>query len=581
VDGKGWFQSPNHEAIACKREQEADLMTLFATKRGISQPHFHRKYFLLATAGLMLLFSLMGFGQRVEAHAILESTTPAADARLDVSPTSVEVVFNERLDSGGNKLLVLNESSHNVAKGKAENFMEGKGLRVTIPKLGEGNYTVSYSVISADGHPVSGAYVFTIGNPAPLNNASQLDPHQAVGHNHHGGGGLTEQTFLLYLSRILYYAGLLGVAGLAFWSLLRNASPTVRQTLNDMLSVASKFALIATLAYVFFSLQDLGQDEPLSEWGRILTDTTIGKLYIAELLLALAALLLPKLGLVIRLFWAALALFVEAWSGHAAAFNPLAYTIGLDVVHLAAASLWGAGLVLLLAIWLKERPEAGRFALVFSKWALVSFLVLWITGVLSTLNFLPSLTYLFYTSWGKWLIAKAALSLLVAATAFVIRLQLRKGELPRGGLIKADVALLASIVFTVGVLTYQSPLPANEPLNFHKMGTEMHVTLRVTPNTPGVNDFTLKIWLPDAVGQGVPKIVQLRMQPLDQKGMGFIDIPLEEYKDQELDAYPDFKKSTFKASGPYLPFAGRWEAQIRVTDANDNERVVATSYRIY
>jgi copper transport protein len=531
---------------------------------------------------LTLGFSLLNFSGQANAHAVLEKTTPAANSRMDASPTSVEVVFNEGLDSGGAQLLVLNESSRNVAKGNPERIDQGKGLRIALPKLGEGHYTVSYSVISADGHPVSGAYVFTVGNPAPLPDASQIDPHQQVGHSHiHGGAGLSLQSFLLYGARMMYYAGLLAVAGLALWSQFRHSSQVVREVLDQSLGLAGKFALIATMICVFFSLQDLGQGEPLSEWGRILSGTTIGKLYIAELLLALAAPLLSSLGRIARLFWAVVALFVEAWSGHAAAFTPITYTIGLDYVHLAAASLWSAGLVLLLAIWYKERPEAGRFALLFSKWALVSFLVLWVTGVLSTLDFLPSLTYLFYTTWGKWLIAKAALSVLVAITAFMIRLRLKKGDLPHGSLLKIDVGLLAAIVLSVGVLTYQSPLPANQELSFHRMGSEMHVTLRVSPNTPGDNQFTLKIWLPESIGKGVPKTVQLRLMPMDKQGIGFIDVPLKPYTDTEFDAFPNFTKSTYAAEGPYLPFAGLWKAQIRVMDSEDNEKVVETTYRIY
>ncbi|QJD87546.1 copper resistance CopC/CopD family protein [Cohnella herbarum] len=549
--------------------------------RAASRFHFTNKAFGLSFIALLFLFSLFSFNGRVEAHAALEQTTPEANVRMDVSPPSVEIVFNERLDSGGSKLVVLNESSRDVAKGKIEMIKEGKGIRIALPKLGEGHYTVSYSVISADGHPVSGAYVFTVGTPAALTDASQLDPHQQVGHSSHGMGGLDRQVFLLYTARILYYAGLLAVAGIAMWGLLRKTSPTVREVYARSLALSGKFALLATMAYVFFSLQDLGQGEPLAEWGRILTETTIGKLYLAQLLLAVVAPLLSGIGIWVRLGWVAIAVFVEAWSGHAAAFDPIAYTIGLDVLHLLAAALWSGGLILLLAIWYKERPEAGRFALVFSKWALVSFLLLWVTGILSTLDFMPSLTYLKYTTWGKWLVAKAILSLLVGVTAFLIRRRLKKGDLPHGKLLQVDVGLLSAIVISVGVLTYQTPLPANEQLNFHQMGKEMHVTLRVSPNTPGDNQFNLKIWLPEQIGKGVPKSVQLRMLPLDKEGMGFIDVPLEAYTDKEMDAFPDFKKSTYQAKGPFLPFAGQWKAQIRVTDADDTERVVETTYRVY
>lgn len=528
----------------------------------------------------IFLFSMLG---HAGAHAALEQTTPSANSRLELSPQSVEILFNERLDSGGAKLLVLNELSRSVAKGEPESVSEGKGLKIALPKLAEGHYTVSYSVISADGHPISGAYIFTVGNPDSAADASKLDLHQQVGHSNHGAGGLSSQSFLLYTSRITYFAGLLTVAGLAIWNLLqrRKGSVLVREMHSQSLKLAGKFALIATLTYIFFSLQDLGQEEPLSEWGRILTDTTIGKLYIAILLLSVLAVVLYKLSLVVQLLWAILALSVEAWSGHAAALDSIPYSLALAWLHLAAASLWCGGLVLLLAIWSKDRPEAGRFALLFSMWALISFVALWITGVLSTLEYLPTLDYLFYAPWGKWLMVKAGLSVMVALTAFFIRLRLRKGNLPHGNLLKVDVGLLAAIVVTVGVLTYQSPVPGNEPINFHKMGTEMHVTLRVSPNAPGDNQFTLKIWLPEAINKAIPKNVQLRLLPMDREDMGFIDVPLVGTEDQELDGFPDFAKSIYTAKGPFLPFAGNWKLQIRVTDSLDTERVVETTTRIY
>lgn len=558
-------------------------MTLSAKVHRFFQAKVFVKFFRAAIVILLMGISLFSMLGKADAHAVLEQTTPAANSQLDVSPQSIEIVFNERLDSGGAKLLVLNELSRNVTIGKPKSIKEGKGLMIALPKLGEGHYTVSYSVISADGHPVSGAYIFTVGKPEPLTNAAELDPHQQVGHHNHGAGGLSPQSFLLYISRIMYYAGILSVAGLAFWSLLqtRKASLLVREVHTQSLGLAGKFTFIATLTYVFFSLQDLGQGEPLAEWGRILTDTTIGNLYIVTLLLALFAIVLTKLGLVIQLLWAVIALAAEAWSGHAAALDEIAYSIALDWLHLAAASLWSAGLVLLIAIWFKERPEAGRFALLFSKWALISFIVLWITGVLATIEYLPTLDYLFYTPWGKWLIVKASLSLIVVVIALLIRLQLKKGNLPHGNLLKTDVGLLAAIVVSVGILTYQSPLPSNEPINFHKMGTEMHVTLRVTPNVPGENQFTLKIWLPEQINEGIPKKVQLRLLPMDREDMGFIDVPLTASEDEELDGFPDFAKSTYRAKGPFLPFAGEWKLQIRVTDSLDTERVVETTTRIY
>lgn len=534
---------------------------------------------LLAIAFFALWIGLAAGLPAADAHAELVKTSPAAGDRSDKSPAVVEVWFNERLDPGGSKLSVLNEASRTVADGTPERFDGGKALRLALPMLNEGHYTVSYSVISADGHPISGAFVFTVGNPAPLPDAEKLDPHAQVGHNHGGATAATDRAFLLYATRIAYYAGLLGTAGLALWSLLRSASPVVREARDRLLAFAGKYTLIATLAYVAIALMDLAQDEPLSEWFRILKDTTVGRLYAGELLLAFAAPLLVSLGGLGRVFWAVVFMAIEAWSGHAAAFSPKAYTIGLDFVHLAAASLWAGGLALLFAVWLQERPEAGRFALAFSRWALVSFAALWVTGILATLAFLPSLDYLPYTAWGKWLIAKVAVSLLVAVAALLIRWRLARGELPQGLLLKADLTLLATLALIVGIFTYQSPLPANNPLNYHKMGTDMHITLRITPNVPGDNAFTLKVWLPEE--DGAPKQVKLRLTPTDRDDIGYIDVPLEPYDDQEIDAFPDYAKFAYRAQGPYLPFAAEWKAQMLVTDGKGNELERETTFRIY
>jgi len=538
------------------------------------------QWFILAAFALWM--GLAAWLPAADAHAELVRMTPTSGSQMEDSPPVVELLFNERLDTGGTKLSVLDAAKRTVADGKPERFEEGKGVRLALPKLGEGHYTVAYSVISADGHPISGAYVFTIGNPVPLPGAGQLDPHAQVGHDHHSASTANDQAFLIYATRIAYYAGLLVAAGLALWSLLlreAQASTLARDMREKALSFAGKFTLVATLAYVAISLMDLTQGEPMSEWLRILKDTTIGRLFVAELLLAFAAPLLTSLGKWGRLVWAVIFLGIEAWSGHAAVFRPEAYTIGLDFVHLAAASVWAGGLVLLLAVWLKERPEAGRFALVFSKWALVSFLVLWVTGILSTLAFLPSLSYLKYTLWAKWLFAKIGLSLLVAVTALLIRLRLRKGDLPRGALLKMDVGLLAALVLVVGVLTYQTPLPKNEELHFHQMGTEMHLTLRITPNIPGDNAFTLKVWLPE--DQDAPKQVQLRLLPLDRKDVGYVDVPLEAYEDEEFDGFPGFAKYTYRSQGPYLPFAAEWQAQMLITDADGESLERTTTFRIY
>ncbi|MDB4867335.1 MAG: copper resistance protein CopC, partial [Cohnella sp.] len=71
------------------------------------------------------------------------------------------------------------------------------------------------------------------------------------------------------------------------------------------------------------------------------------------------------------------------------------------------------------------------------------------------------------------------------------------------------------------------------------------------------------------------------MLPLKRDNVGFIEVPIKAYKDEEFDAYTGYVKFAYQADGPYLPFAGEWKAQVRVTDAKDNEMVRETTFRIY
>jgi len=515
------------------------------------------------------------------AHAVLQTAVPEPGARLAESPAYVELVFNEPVDAGAAVVRVLDAGSRTAAEGAAEPAADGRGVRLALPALEEGHYTVSYRVISADGHPVSGAYVFTVGQPPARPGAEDFDPHLQVGHAHdHGTGGLTLDAFLLYAARFLYYAGLLAAAGLAFWSWQRKAPAEVRDAREAGIRQAGRFLVLAALCHVFFQLNDLNRGLPVGEWARVLAQTTLGWLLLATLGLAVLSLLVPLAGPPVRSLWAAAALAVEAGNGHAAATGSPALTIVLDAVHLAAAALWSGGLLLLVAVWRRQKTEAARFALLFSRWALGSIVALWATGTLFTLEILPSAEYLTLTAWGGWLLAKTALVLAVMAAAFFIRRRLRKGLVPTGALLGADAGLLGAIVLSVAVLTYQVPLPANEPLYWHRMGEDLHVTLRISPKAPGDNAFIVKVWLPGDASGGLPKNVQLRLRA-DGRMDSFIDVPLEAYEDTELDAFEGFTKSTYRAEGPYLPFRGKWTAQIRVMDGTDTERVVERTFRVY
>lgn len=101
-----------------------------------------------------------------QAHAELVSSNPAVGAHLDVLPQQVEVTFDGNLLTiGGAKTNVLTVKDHQGSQVDAKNsHVSGATLTVDLnPVTATGEFTVSWRVVSSDGHPEEGSYQFTVG----------------------------------------------------------------------------------------------------------------------------------------------------------------------------------------------------------------------------------------------------------------------------------------------------------------------------------------------------------------------------------------------------------------------------------
>ena len=127
----------------------------------------------LAIAVALLVPSL------ASAHAVLESSIPERGANFREAPAAVELRFSEPVEASFGSLRVFS-SDGEAARAASRSFRpggEGSKLGVRLPDdLEDGTYTVTYRVISADSHPVSGGFVFSIGEPgaAPAESVSEL-----------------------------------------------------------------------------------------------------------------------------------------------------------------------------------------------------------------------------------------------------------------------------------------------------------------------------------------------------------------------------------------------------------------------
>jgi copper resistance protein C len=99
----------------------------------------------------------------VLAHAVLVKSVPAQRATLAEPPPRVELWFNERLEPAYSTASVTNEAGAQVdLRDAAVSAEDPRRLSLSLPGLVPGRYTVSFRVLSVDGHVVESTLIFTV-----------------------------------------------------------------------------------------------------------------------------------------------------------------------------------------------------------------------------------------------------------------------------------------------------------------------------------------------------------------------------------------------------------------------------------
>lgn len=125
----------------------------------------------LARLGALLgavLLLLLGTAGTASAHAALISTDPAQGAVVATAPSTVTLTFSEEVTLSSDSVRVLNPAGRPVDTGNpGHEAGRADTARVGLNAgLANGTYTVAWRAISADTHPVGGAFTFSIGAPS-------------------------------------------------------------------------------------------------------------------------------------------------------------------------------------------------------------------------------------------------------------------------------------------------------------------------------------------------------------------------------------------------------------------------------
>ncbi len=140
-----------------------------------SLPARKRPLAVLSALALTAAFALTGVAAPASAHDSVLSTTPADAEHVDAAPETVSIRFTDDIMQLGAVTLVVDSAGTDWVAGAPT--LDGPTATLALdPSLPDGAYQVRWRVVSADGHPISGTFDFTVGDasaaPTPTTDAS-------------------------------------------------------------------------------------------------------------------------------------------------------------------------------------------------------------------------------------------------------------------------------------------------------------------------------------------------------------------------------------------------------------------------
>jgi copper transport protein len=408
------------------------------------------------------LLALLAGATPAAAHAALTDSNPKDGAVLAAAPKNITLNFSEQIALGDDAIRVLDPNGKRADTGETLDLCSGSVVQYGIALHGglpDGTYTVAYQAVSADSHPISGAFTFSIG--APSKSSVTLPSQEA------GGGAVG----VLYgIARYASYAGFIVLVGgaafvLACWRRGAAQRPMQRLVVRGWLLLAAATLVMLLLRAPYTGSGQLSDVFDLAALKAVLTTKTGAALVSRLLLLGAAALFVAVLfGAYARkaadagadadgdadadadadadgdqddedssqkdlTFGLALGGGVVAagiaatWAmaEHASTGLQPGIAMPVDVLHMLAAAGWLGGLAALL-VALHRSPSLERAAVrKFSRFAFGCVAVLVVTGIYQSWRQVGSWTALFDTTYGQLLLAKIALVAVMVGAAWYSR----------------------------------------------------------------------------------------------------------------------------------------------------------------
>ncbi|KRC53384.1 MULTISPECIES: copper resistance protein CopC [unclassified Nocardioides] len=428
-----------------------------------------RQFVVVAVVALSAL--LGGGAAPAAAHPNAIQSTPEAGSVAPEAPKAISIALSEPAVARGSTFEVTGPGGKAVATGPVTEKANGQILSV-VPRttLASAVYTVRWSALGDDGHVVSGSFRFGVATAdgddppgaASLTGAGQRPDSSAAG-----------DSVIRWTGR---WAGILMAsvlfAGLLLLHRLRRAGEISPAGESRLLRLTPTAWLVTVLAAVAGALTSATAGSTGEFDLGLLTESATGRADLARLAfvaVATAALLVvrrrPRVRPWVGLAAAGGVLASYAFSGHVLTEPSVPYLLAV-VVHVLAAGLWLGGLGAVAVAsrvgGVDVRTSLRRYAAI----AIGALVVVVLTGVAAAIREVAHWYFLTWSGYGRVVLAKAALVVVIAVIGLVAWRRSRGDRQPGparavGFELVAGVVVLALAV-TLGALVQgrDRPLPA-------------------------------------------------------------------------------------------------------------------------
>ncbi len=490
------------------------------------------------TAILLAVCLALLIGAPALAHAIVNRTDPTDGAILNEAPHQVRLWFSEQIALNLSKIQVFDSHNQAVAGVTAHaDTAEPALIIVDLPDLQPDAYRVAWDALSTDDlHITSGSIVFGVQTSAEGAAAAQSDtvpqPFDVV----------VRWIDFVALSALIGALALLLLARPIDYTDATSAAATERRLMNLLLwatgvSLITSFGGVLVQAVAISGGAGAGNASLVDAIMQLMTQTGYGSRWLMREVWSLVLLMIvvwqyrqPQINRLVMSGTVPLVValaVLQAMNGHATSLDEGSLVrVVADALHLMGAGTWVGGLIALGVVGvplLRRSPvEAAQARMLLRRFGLIasaSLAVLFVTGLYNMGQQVQSLDALLFTIYGRALLIKIGLVLLVGLiglinasllhprVADVIRRLLRRPigwTLIPTRLVRRTVVVemtgAIGVVLLAAVLGSSQPAlgpefdPPTEPTPLETLSEnvkDLFVTFSIKPNRPGQNFISI------------------------------------------------------------------------------------------